>query len=60
MRNTTPSFIAVFPLQASPQAQQALTIRLEAARHVYNACLGKAYAASIWRTNLKTGNAPAA
>ena len=38
MRNRTPSFIAVVPLQASPQAQEALTIRLEQARHIYNAC----------------------
>jgi hypothetical protein len=41
MRNRTPSVIAEFRLQASPQAQQALTIRREAARHIYNACLGE-------------------
>jgi len=41
MNNRTPGFIAEFPLEASPQAEQALAIRLEAARHIYNACLGE-------------------
>jgi putative transposase len=40
-RKKTPSFIAEFPLQTTPADEQALAIRLEAARHLYNACLGE-------------------
>ena len=47
MRNRTPSFVAEFPLQTSPRAAQALAMRLEAARHIYNACSEKGCAASI-------------
>ncbi|HYG84838.1 MAG TPA: transposase [Azospirillum sp.] len=39
MRASTPSFIAEFPLRTSAADERALEVRLEAARHVYNACL---------------------
>jgi len=39
MRATTPSFIAEFPLRTSAADERALEVRLEAARHIYNACL---------------------
>jgi hypothetical protein len=42
MRATTPSFIAEFPLHTSAEDERALGVRLEAARHVYNACLDEA------------------
>ncbi|UEM07289.1 hypothetical protein JL101_032905 (plasmid) [Skermanella rosea] len=41
MRAATPSFIAEFPLCTSAADERALEVRLEAARHVYNACLGE-------------------
>lgn len=41
MRAATPSFIAEFPLRTSAEDERALEVRLEAARHVYNACLGE-------------------
>lgn len=43
-RNTseTPSFVCEFPLRASPPQEKALLVRLEAARQLYNACLGEA------------------
>jgi transposase len=37
----TPSFITEIPLQASPSHEKRLLARLEAARQVYNACLGE-------------------
>jgi putative transposase len=41
MRKKTPSFIAEFPLATTPADEQELSIRLDAARNVYNACLGE-------------------
>ncbi len=41
MRSLTPSFIAAFPLSVTPADHRALTVRLDAARNVYNACLGE-------------------
>jgi hypothetical protein len=38
----TPSFVCEVPLQASPAQERLLLARLEAARQVYNACLGQA------------------
>lgn len=37
----TPTFVCELPLQTTPAQDQALTIRLEAARQFYNACLGE-------------------
>jgi hypothetical protein len=41
MRIKTPSFIAEFPLVTTFADVRALSIRLDAARHIYNACLGE-------------------
>jgi len=43
-RNTseTPSFVCEVPLRVSPPQEKALLARLEAARQLYNACLGEA------------------
>jgi hypothetical protein len=41
MRKTTPSFIAEFPLATTPSDERELSIRLDAARNLYNACLGE-------------------
>ena len=41
-RSKTPSFITELPLRTSPPQEKALLKRFEAARHVYNACLGEA------------------
>ncbi len=38
----TPSFVCELPLRAAPAETQVLNARLEAARQVYNACLGEA------------------
>src|SRR5215467_16063540 len=38
----TPSFVCEVPLQVSPAQERTLLARLEAARQVYNACLGQA------------------
>ena len=38
----TPSFVCEVPLRVSPPQERALLARLEAARQVYNACLGQA------------------
>jgi hypothetical protein len=38
----TPSFVTEIPLMATPAQTAALDKRFEAARHVYNACLGEA------------------
>ena len=38
----TPSFVCEVPLRVSPAQERALLARLEAARQVYNACLGQA------------------
>ncbi|OGP38206.1 MAG: hypothetical protein A2X93_04670, partial [Deltaproteobacteria bacterium GWC2_56_8] len=39
---TTPSFILELPLKVSPSQEKILASRLEAARQLYNACLGEA------------------
>lgn len=43
-RNTseTPSFVCEIPLRVSPPQEKVLLARLEAARQLYNACLGEA------------------
>lgn len=38
----TPSFIAEFPLRTNAADERVLAVRLEAARHIYNACLDEA------------------
>src|SRR5262245_61377113 len=38
----TPSFVCEVPLRVRPREERALLARLEAARQVYNACLGEA------------------
>jgi putative transposase len=38
----TPSFVCEIPLRVSRAQERALLVRLEAARQVYNACLGEA------------------
>ncbi|MGO8951311.1 MAG: hypothetical protein ACLQUY_27385, partial [Ktedonobacterales bacterium] len=38
----TPSFVCEVPLRVSPQQERVLLARLEAARALYNACLGEA------------------
>ena len=38
----TPSFVCEVPLRVSPAQERILLARLEAARQVYNACLGEA------------------
>src|SRR5215472_17503786 len=38
----TPSFVCEVPLRVSPAQERVLLARLEAARQVYNACLGAA------------------
>src|SRR5215831_8473088 len=38
----TPSFVCEVPLRVRPHEEHALLARLEAARQVYNACLGEA------------------
>ena len=40
-QNKTPSFIVELPLQVRPAQEKRLVARLEAARQVYNACLGE-------------------
>jgi hypothetical protein len=41
MRKKTPSFIAEFPLSTKPADERELSIRLDGARQIYNACLGE-------------------
>lgn len=41
-RQRTPSFVAEFPLITNRSDEGILSIRLEAARQIYNACLGEA------------------
>ena len=41
MRKKTPSFIAEFPLATTRADERELPIRLDAARQIYNACLGE-------------------
>jgi len=38
----TPSFVCEVPLRVSPAHEKVLLARLEAARQLYNACLGEA------------------
>lgn len=40
-RKATPTFIAEFSLQTTEADEIELSIRMEAARHIYNACLGE-------------------
>lgn len=42
MRARTPSFIAEFPLRTTAADERALSVRLDAARQIYNAVLGEA------------------
>ena len=42
-RSKTPSFVTEIPLEASPAQAAILLKRLDAARRVYNACLGEAW-----------------
>ena len=37
----TPSFVCEVPLRVTPTQERTLLARLEAARQVYNACLGQ-------------------
>lgn len=41
-RRRTPSFVVEVPLRVGPAEERALEVRLEAARALYNACLGEA------------------
>src|SRR5260370_9596280 len=41
-RRRTPSFVCEVPLRVGPAEEQALRARLQAARALYNACLGEA------------------
>ena len=41
-RHRTPSFMCEVPLRVAPAQERVLLARLEAARQVYNACLGEA------------------
>lgn len=41
MRAKTPSFIAEFPLHTTPADEAVMATRLNAARHIFNACLGE-------------------
>jgi hypothetical protein len=41
-RSLTPSFVCEIPLRVGPTEQRVLAARLEAARALYNACLGEA------------------
>ena len=40
-QESTPSFITKLPLSISPREERILLVRLDAARQVYNACLGE-------------------
>jgi hypothetical protein len=42
MHAKTASFVAEFPLRTTAAEARALAVRLEAARHIFNACLGEA------------------
>jgi putative transposase len=41
MRKRTPSFIADFPLSTTRGGERELSIRMDAARQIYNACVGE-------------------
>jgi transposase len=41
-KRTTPSFVCELPLVVNPASERVLLSRLEAARQMYNACLGEA------------------
>ena len=47
-RAKTDSFIVELPLRVSPTEEQCLLARLEAARQVYNACLGESLKRLDW------------
>ena len=40
-KERTPSFVCEIPLRVTPADEHALNVRLNAARQVYNACLGE-------------------
>lgn len=40
-RESTPAFVCELPLQTTPADDRELAIRLDMARHIYNACLGE-------------------
>jgi len=42
MKSKTPSFVLELPLKTTPAQESEIQIRLEAGRHLYNACLGEA------------------
>ncbi|HYN44650.1 MAG TPA: transposase [Candidatus Limnocylindrales bacterium] len=42
MKSKTPSFVLELPLETSSMQETAILTRLEAGRHLYNACLGEA------------------
>jgi len=52
-RSKTPSFITEIPLEVNPAQEAVLLKRLDAARRVYNACLGE----SLKRERLMRGSA---
>jgi putative transposase len=41
-RKSTPSFVLELPLRTTATDERALAVRLDAARNIYNACLGEA------------------
>jgi hypothetical protein len=41
-RERTPSFVTEIPLRLNPVQKRTLSVRLDCARQVYNACLGEA------------------
>jgi len=42
MKSKTPSFVLELPLKTTPAQESEIQVRLEAGRHLYNACLGEA------------------
>jgi len=42
MKSKTPSFVLELPLETTSVQETAILTRLEAGRHLYNACLGEA------------------
>ena len=54
----TPSFVCEVPLRVSPAQERMLLARLEAARQVYNACLGQARRGCGWCASPKPSSTP--
>lgn len=61
--SSTPSFVCELPLRVSPAQEKALLARLEAARQLYNACLGEALKraglvqqSKLWQKAWKAGD----